>query len=521
MIPSNDLFDLIKSLTKSEKRYFRLFTARNGRGETNKYERLFALIERQDVYDEEEIRRALAGDPMERHLPSAKHYLHNAIMRALHSYHIERSVPAQVSILIHQAEILYRKKLYTQFAKLVARAKELSTRNELWHLTLDVIWLEYSLLVLGDSFGGIEKRVDALMTELAETLELLGGQYRFEMIQARLFTYVATHEKPRTPREHEAMRGILGETFEREDRIAITPMAKVYHNMNHAVYRQATGDLAGALDAYMRVLAVIDANGPMQNGTFLNPVLNNICLAAIALGDAPAFFAHHERLMRTVKKDPEQEGYKSYVAALHLMVTWHAATGEFERGVEAYGEVERAMEQFDGKLRTGFDEMIVFGGFRIHFGAGHHARAIDFLNTILERPGAAISTAGFACAKLFMLIAHLELGNDELLEYLIPSTARALRSREMMFGVEEMLLRFLRRTLRASSECERRQLASELLREIESLANDPFEKPMLEWIDLPAWIDSRATGRSYAAIVRESYMAKACLTDCSTQPSLC
>lgn len=53
MKPSVELFNLIKSLTKSEKRYFKL-TSTLQSGEKN-YLRLFEAIENQKVYDEEEI----------------------------------------------------------------------------------------------------------------------------------------------------------------------------------------------------------------------------------------------------------------------------------------------------------------------------------------------------------------------------------------------------------------------------------------------------------------------------------
>ena len=52
--PSTELFDLVRSLTKQEKRYYKMYTTLSG-GKTNKYLMLFDAIDAQKEYDEEVI----------------------------------------------------------------------------------------------------------------------------------------------------------------------------------------------------------------------------------------------------------------------------------------------------------------------------------------------------------------------------------------------------------------------------------------------------------------------------------
>ena len=49
------LFDLIHSLTKSEKRYFKLMSSRHTIGDENNYIRLFDAIGKQSTYSEAEL----------------------------------------------------------------------------------------------------------------------------------------------------------------------------------------------------------------------------------------------------------------------------------------------------------------------------------------------------------------------------------------------------------------------------------------------------------------------------------
>lgn len=70
MRPSTELFNLIKSLSKSEKRYFKLTSSLQS-GEKN-YMRLFDAIEAQDEYDEAAIKGKFEGETFVKHLPSEK-----------------------------------------------------------------------------------------------------------------------------------------------------------------------------------------------------------------------------------------------------------------------------------------------------------------------------------------------------------------------------------------------------------------------------------------------------------------
>lgn len=67
MKPSTELHDLIKSLTKSEKRFFKLHSALQS-GPKN-YLKLFEAIDKQPVYDEEEVKALFKKETFIKHLP--------------------------------------------------------------------------------------------------------------------------------------------------------------------------------------------------------------------------------------------------------------------------------------------------------------------------------------------------------------------------------------------------------------------------------------------------------------------
>src|SRR5690606_29090045 len=100
------LFQLIKSLSQSEKRFFKLETSKYSRKEQNDYLILYELIEKQEEYDEEAIKTVLKGSKILSRLPGVKNYLFNLILKTLTQYHAERNSHQQISSLLQQVDVL-------------------------------------------------------------------------------------------------------------------------------------------------------------------------------------------------------------------------------------------------------------------------------------------------------------------------------------------------------------------------------------------------------------------------------
>ena len=70
MKPSTELFNLIQSLSKSEKRFFKLSSSLHD-AEKN-YLKLFDDIEKKKEYDDQEIKELFKNEKFINHLPSEK-----------------------------------------------------------------------------------------------------------------------------------------------------------------------------------------------------------------------------------------------------------------------------------------------------------------------------------------------------------------------------------------------------------------------------------------------------------------
>ncbi len=109
---SDHLFRLIKSLSRTEKRYFKLFAARHTIGEKNDNLILFEAIDAQSEYDEVKLMKLFKQHTFQTRPAIAKARLYETVLRSLDAFHADSSADVEIRKLLHFAEILFKKSLY-------------------------------------------------------------------------------------------------------------------------------------------------------------------------------------------------------------------------------------------------------------------------------------------------------------------------------------------------------------------------------------------------------------------------
>jgi hypothetical protein len=178
MKPSPELYDLIHSLTKSEKRFFKLHSALQS-GEKN-YLRLFEAIHAQTGgYDEAALKQRFAKAPASSSTcPRKRTTLYKLILKALRSYHAESSVSGQLKQQVSNIEILYNKSLYEEASKVLVRAKRVAKENERYYLWFELLAWEKTLLEEAYRSGNFSHDVGELIAEEAMVLEQAAATWR-------------------------------------------------------------------------------------------------------------------------------------------------------------------------------------------------------------------------------------------------------------------------------------------------------------------------------------------------------
>jgi hypothetical protein len=137
MKPSNELFELITSLSKSEKRFFKLSSSLQS-GDKN-YLKIFDYIDKQASYNEEDLKEAFKKERFIKHLPSEKNHLYKLILKSLRGFHSDNSINSVLKEEIKNVEILYKKSLYKECRKFLLRSKKMAEEHEKFYYWFELI----------------------------------------------------------------------------------------------------------------------------------------------------------------------------------------------------------------------------------------------------------------------------------------------------------------------------------------------------------------------------------------------
>lgn len=131
------VFDLIRSMSKAEKRNFKLYATRLSGNQEAKFVTLFDCMDSLDEYDEAKI---LQRCPIKKEqLPNMKAHLYKQILVSIRLLDVQRTVPMQLREQIDFARILYDKGLFRQSSKMLDKAKETALANEQYTAAIDII----------------------------------------------------------------------------------------------------------------------------------------------------------------------------------------------------------------------------------------------------------------------------------------------------------------------------------------------------------------------------------------------
>ena len=136
----DNLFILIRSLSKSEKRQFKLYIGRLGVNEDSKFLLLFKVMEKLKVYDESAILKE--GFVKKQQLSNLKAHLYKQILISLRLNPSHQNLRIQLREQLDFATILYHKGLYKQSLKILDKAKTQAITNQEKNIAYEIVELE-------------------------------------------------------------------------------------------------------------------------------------------------------------------------------------------------------------------------------------------------------------------------------------------------------------------------------------------------------------------------------------------
>jgi len=512
MKPSTELFDLIKSLSKSEKRFFKLHSALQA-GPKN-YLRIFDAVDKQKEYDEEAVKQLFAKETFIKHLPSEKNHLYKLILKSLRAYHSESSVSGILKQEIKNIEILYQKALYDECNKLLHRAKRIARENERFYYWFELLNWEKMLLEEAYESGEFTKDLDALIEEERDVIEKLRNLAAYHILYSKINYVFRSGGYVRTEEERAMVEEISEHPLIKGKNTALSRRAATICYYTQGFCQWAKRDWRTSLEKFMRVKQILDDNPAIRTDLPKRYMrtLHYIINAEIELADYAAARTHIDQ-MRAMREETGFSGMSievqvfgaSFLSELRLA----DRCGEHQQAVDMVVDVTEGMERLGPRLPK--EQQLEFWWCIAcaYFGAGQMNKALFWLNKVLNDTEPALRQDIFNYARIFNLVVHYELGNYDLLSYITRSTQRYLGKRQRALEVETVIIDHIKRLAKADEGAARRELFQQLHAQLQELLRDPNESVVLKYFDVLAWAEAHVLGISFSEVVKRRAKAKA------------
>lgn len=490
MIARNNLFQLIKVLSRGELRYFRKYVSRHKR-ESNHLQ-LFKAISAMAEHDESLLESQLQGTPLLRQLPVAKVQLTQLILRSLSSYHYARSPAMQAREHLNQVELLFEKGLDEQCLRLLRKARKQAYKYDLFTSNLDLLRWEARLLKKAASKEAFSQLKD-LQKEEKELVRWISQESELRVMHDELFSY-----------RSQAVRGQQAELLQRLQAIEAHPLIEQKES-NFSLFNIA---------AYCRVfLSHLLGREELTNQHFEAMLLNwekhphqikasphQYAMTYIGFLESADFAENtlilqgHIRRLRQQKWDSHKTSalvfFYTYYLELHHFISSGVAPIQANPDIE----ISLGLKKFGRHLSLG-NQMSLIYNLVIYFTCKDQiAQAQIWNERILGENGKGIRKDIRNFAFLLELVFLYDLGEYSLLEYRVAATRRRITPKaQPMAG---LLYHYLLVLIDLSDESLKEDSLSAMFEDFEKLQTDIFGLPMLK-----LWAKARLEGKPLASYV--------------------
>ena len=505
--PTDSLFQLIKSLEKAEKRNFKLYIKRNSGGEDLKIVQLFDALDKMQEYDESQLLKNKSLRKQQ--LSNIKSHLYREILASLRILKDTDNIDLQLHELMSHARILYNKGLYLQSLKMLDRMKELARTNNQFTYLMQALFFEKKIESLHIT-RSMQDRADVLTREAEQATQKLVRISRLSNLSLQLYSWYIKNGNARNADEEAAIRKFFEDHLPKNANLVQGFYEKLYLYQSYCWYTFIRQDW---LLYYRYTSKWVDLfkNEPqmmqVETASYIKGV-HNLLNAHFGLRNYQKFNETLEELEEFSKSELVQQTENNRVQVfvyLHIaLINKHFLQGTFREGLELVEYIDEKLTEYNLYLDRHRVLVFHYKIASLYFGSGDPEKAIDYLNKIINWK-VDLRTDLQCYSRLLHLIAHYELGNYQLVEYLARSVYRFMAKMEHLSIVEKDILEFLRDSFRIKPADLKNEF-KKLLVKLKEQENNPLETRAFSYLDIISWLESKISGIPVGEVIRVKYI---------------
>lgn len=501
------LFSLIKSLTKSEKRNFKLFCAPS---ESLKYLQLYEVIDKMERYDEAAILKA-CPDISKTQLYNLKSQLYHHILRSLEQLFIKHNKVAQIRQGIDFAAILIDKGDVNSAIKILNRVKAEALQFQFYTLALEVI--EQIKTVELMHVGRVDlKSIEVLRSEATAVSNKISKINDLSNLSIQLSSLNLKLGYARSEKDKTLIINYFYRKLSVFDDSKMEFHEKLYYYQCKTWYYMIQYDFVqffkwasrwkGLFDGkdFFKIIYFdhyIRANSRMLDVLFMTRRLSSIKQVISNLEvEREAFLPSNQRTYQTIE-----------LTLLFGKINAHFLEGSFKEGIKLVDRAEMFIKTCGDMLPQHYRMMLNYKVACLYFGCAEYKSCIKYLQRIIQVKDPKFRRDLQVFSRILNLIASYEIGDDETLERQIKSVYSFVIKTNDMQAVQNAIIHFLRRVPYAYAGDFKNELKI-LYNELKQFESDPYQRRPFFYLDIISWLESKIYNESIAEIRRKKITLK-------------
>jgi hypothetical protein len=430
--------------------------------------------------------------------------LYKQLLASLRLLKSHDSIDLQLNEQFDYAHILYKKGLFAQSLKIIDKAKEAAKANSKINFLVSAIALEKRIETLHVTLS-IQNRAEQLAAEVNDVNQRIDNLSKLSNLSLLLYSWFIKNGHARNKADEVGVTKYLQQHLPLNAQNQTGFYEKLYYYQSYAWYAFIKQDFLMYYRYAQKWVSLFEDEPAMirvETGHYIKG-MHILLNAHFDLRNYQKFEIDLKKFETFAQTDRVQlhENFRvqAFVYIYSAKINQHCMLGTFNDGLLLVPFILQNLKKYDVFIDSHRIMVINYKIATLYFGSGDYSTCIDYLQKIINK-NTELRSDLQCYTRLLHLIAHYELGNVELMEYLTKSVYRFMAKKQNLTVVEEEMFKFLRKSFAFSRSALKQEL-QKFLAKIEGLQKDRFETRSFAYLDIISWLQSKVQQKAMSEIL--------------------
>jgi len=499
------LFSLVKSLSKSEKRQFKLYAGRLGGNAQANFMSLFNLLDKVDAYNDELILKKT--NIKKQQISNAKAHLYKQILVSLRFNPVHRNVRAQIREQFDFAAILYSKGLYKQSLKILDKAKEIALTNGENNLAYEIV--EFEKVIESQYITrSLSNRADEL-SEQAKELSLKNVRIsKLSNLSLQLYSLLLKEGYVKNDTDSHRINDYFQKRLPKYELPDLGFKEKLFLYKAYLWHSLIMQDFISSYKYSQKWVDLFEKRPEMkkENPVFYLKGINYLLESLYLIKHRTKFNSVLENLRIDVDNENialnENTQTLAFLYLNQNRLNLFFLEGNFTKGLSFVSRLLSELQLFENKIDAHHIMVFYYKVACMYFGAGKNIECIFYLEKIISNKELKMREDLLCFARVLNLVAHYDEGIDYNIDKLIVSTYKFLLKMNDLHQIQLKMISFLKNLSNTYPQDIKKEFIK-LHSELSKFENHPYEKRSFLYLDILSWLESKINNVSVESIIQE------------------